>query len=76
MIAWRRRNPEPSLTFYSSCAQWPPEVYTDANGNNVTFDDHSNYDRAAAVCDRLKREGFGGEGKHFPIRTWVTETRE
>ena len=57
---------------YQSNAEWPEGVYKDSFGINVSSDTHSTRDTAVSVCKRLEKEGFGGEGKHFPIRTWVS----
>jgi len=39
--------------------------------NNITTDLHETEDQAKAVCRGLERTGLGGEGKHFPKRTWT-----
>lgn len=55
---------------YTSNAKWPRmDAYL---GNaDVTSDEHDTKEQAQAVCDILEREGFGGEGKMFPVKTWV-----
>lgn len=52
-----------------SKARWPEG--TIVGGPDVTADDHETFEQARTVCLILKREGFGGEGKIFPISTWV-----
>jgi hypothetical protein len=39
--------------------------------SETTSDEHDTREQAQAVCDMLEREGFGGEGKMFPVKTWV-----
>ena len=60
---------------YQSNAQWSLDVYRGMDGTGVSTDTHKTLDAALAVCTALRREGFGGEGKHFPIRVWVSEVR-
>lgn len=55
-------NPEHNR--WKSCAQWPHQ-------EAITTDTHDTEGAASAVCDLLERWGLGGEGKHFPIKTWV-----
>lgn len=57
---------------FSSNAEWPDSVKLGCIPN-VSTDKHDSEKMAQAVCDRLKECGFGGEGKIFPIRTWVEE---
>lgn len=56
---------------YYSCARWPHPAIQLGCIANVSSDMHSTREAAQAVCDRLRREGFGGEGKDFPLETWV-----
>ena len=55
---------------YISNAQWPLDVYKYNNG--VSTDTHKTREQAQAVCDGIKKHGFGGEGKSFPLRVWVS----
>ena len=57
--------------YYQSNAQWPKGQYP--FGNDVSTDKHLSYQSAECVCAGLEKEGWGGEGKIFPIKTWVTE---
>lgn len=43
----------------------------DANGNCISRDDHESYESAEAVCEGIKREGFGGNNKIFPLDAFV-----
>lgn len=60
------------MSKYTSNAEWP-ETITVGNieGYNVSTDIHDSKEAAIAICKKLMREGFGGEGKIFPIRTWI-----
>lgn len=58
---------------FISHAQWDLDVYFGMCGDGITTDTHETKERAQGVCDGLEKYGFGGEGKDFPIKTWVTE---
>lgn len=58
---------------WQSNAQWPLDVYRGPYGDGISTDTHRSQEEAEAVCRLLKRDGFGGERKHFPIRTWVSQ---
>jgi hypothetical protein len=58
---------------FQSNAQWPLDVYRGMDGSGISTDTHGSAHQAQFICAALEREGFGGEGKHFPIRTWVSE---
>ena len=60
---------------WESIALWPKEVST-GNDPNVSTDKHATEAHAIAVCNTLKEEGLGGEGKIFPITTRVRELKE
>jgi hypothetical protein len=62
---------ESDMNKWSSNAQWPLDVYRGMDGTGITTDTHRTEKEAKAVCRLLEREGFGGERKHFPIRTWT-----
>jgi hypothetical protein len=57
---------------YKSNAEWPPGVCSSMYGDNISTDEHDTFEAAQAVCDGLKKEGFGGQREYFPIRTWVS----
>lgn len=59
-----------------SYAEWAPEVFTSQYGTHISTDDHQSEGAAKSVCQMLKKEGFGGMGKDFPIRTWWKEVTE
>lgn len=54
---------------FKSCAEWPPEVFTDADGGHISTDLHHTEEEAASVARMLMRHGFGGNGRK-PLRTW------
>jgi len=56
---------------WKSCAMWP-DACCPAIGN-YSEDTHETKAQADAVCAALRRDGFGGDGKFFPIRTWTEE---
>lgn len=56
---------------YLSKAQWPVGAIAQKRVNDVTTDRHRTEASALAVCRMLERDGLGGEGKIFPIRTWI-----
>ena len=60
---------------WRSCAQWDRSV-RGFYANNVTKDDHETYEQAFAVTLMLERQGLGGEGIHFPLKTWVEPIEE
>lgn len=55
---------------FTSNAEWPDSVST-GRKPNVSTDTHEDRQFAQSICDRLESHGFGGDGKIFPIRTWV-----
>ena len=57
---------------YFSNAQWPEGPVSQARANDITTDSHNTESAAKAVCNMLERDGLGGEGKIFPIKTWVS----
>jgi len=61
---------------WKSCAEWDRSVYTDANNESISKDTHATPRAAEAVCSMLERDGFGGDGKDFPIRTWTEMEKE
>jgi hypothetical protein len=57
---------------FSSNAKWPDSVCT-GNSDNVTTDSHDTDEQATAVCRMLERDGFGGSGLVYPLKTWTEE---
>lgn len=55
---------------FKSIIYWPNTVSL-GTVDNTSEDTHDSFDAAAAVCDMIEQQGFGGEGKIFPIKTLV-----
>ena len=55
---------------YKSNAQWPEGTLGGYN-HDISDDSHSTKEEAHTVCMMLEKHGFAGEGKIFPIQTWV-----
>jgi hypothetical protein len=56
-----------------SCAEWPPGTLCNADGSDLSTDTHMTEEQALSISKALRRTGFGGEGKVFPVRTWIEE---
>lgn len=57
---------------YKSIAVWPDTIKVgNVVGKNESEDTHDTEDQAEGVCRLLRRHGFGGDGKVFPISTRV-----
>ena len=54
---------------WKSCAIWPPGCCP-AIGN-LSEDMHRTKGQAKAICQLLHENGFGGDRKYFPVKTWV-----
>jgi len=54
---------------FKSCIEWNPEEV--CLENSITTDLHETYEQAESICKIIQRDGLGGEGKIFPIKTWV-----
>jgi hypothetical protein len=52
---------------YQSNAEWNLQGKV-----TVSTDRHNTQEQAEAVCAGLEREGLGGQGIDFPVRTWVS----
>lgn len=61
-----------SMKSFKSFAEWPPGTIS-GSSTSISDDSHDTREQAEGVCRRLQCEGFGGNGKIFPIRTWVEE---
>ena len=59
-----------------SNALWPPGVCSSKWADNISTDKHATEAHAAAVCEMLKREGFGGERRVFPVRVWTSPVQD
>lgn len=53
---------------YRSVAEWPH--------CGKTTDSHYSEESAEAVCRLLQREGYGGDRKIFPIKTYTEPIKE
>ena len=57
---------------HKSIVTWPPELKVgNVEGKSESTDTHDSEEQAEAVCSLLRKHGFGGLGKHFPISTRV-----
>lgn len=63
-------------TMHQSNALWPDGVCSSMYGDNISTDTHPTERHAEAACTALEREGFGGEGKLFPLLTWVSDVQQ
>ncbi len=60
-----------------SNALWPAELSgVSVYGDSISTDTHDTEAQAHAICRALQRHGFGGEGKVFPLRTWVSPVQQ
>lgn len=64
------------MTRYRSCAKWPKEVYSGADGSCISTDTHDFESEALSVCRLLEKDGFGGDRRFFPEKTWVEPIEE
>lgn len=63
---------EPSPKAWRSIAVWPDTIKVgNVIGKNESDDTHYCEEQAEAVCNLLRKHGFGGDGKVFPISTRV-----
>lgn len=58
---------------YKSIAEW--DYSNHQFMNEFTVDFHETEEQAKAVCKMLERDGFGGKGVIFPIKTWVEKIK-
>lgn len=57
-----------------SNAMWPAGTIvggTILQNDQITSDFHSSRKEARSICQMLMRDGFGGDGKIFPVKVWV-----
>lgn len=58
---------------HRSHAQWPDgTIASSKDGSQVSTDNHHSEEEARGVCNRLELDGYGGDNKIFPVKTWVT----
>lgn len=55
---------------FTSNVEWPKGTIAGGDGD-VTIDRHQTKEQAEAVCNILRRQGLGCNGKIFPVRAWV-----
>jgi hypothetical protein len=59
---------------YFANARWPMNRgISNEYGEPESSDKHQTEREALAVCKLLEKEGYGGDGEIFPVRTWVSE---
>lgn len=59
------------ISNWKSRAMWPADAGISlGNEQNISEDTHDTEGQARSVCKGLKQEGFGGEGKVFPVAVW------
>jgi len=56
---------------WKSIAVWPKPAVNLMSEDNSSTDNHHSKEAAEAVCRFLRREGFGGDRKIFPLETRV-----
>jgi hypothetical protein len=61
---------------YQSNALWAAGVCSSQYGDNISTDTHDTVEQSAAVCRSLRRNGFGGDGKHFPLHVWTSPVEQ
>ena len=61
---------------YQSNTLWPAGVCPGPRGDNISTDTHDSVEESAGACRLLKRHGFGGEGKVFPLFVWTSEVQQ
>lgn len=61
-------------TKWRSVAVWPADSGLSID-NNTSTDTHDTREQAEGVCKLLRENGFGGDGKIFPVETRVEEVR-
>jgi len=61
------------ITFFSN-AEWPIKAgVMNEYGQSKSQDSHQSERSALSVCKMLEKDGLGGIGAFFPIKTWVSE---
>lgn len=71
-VECRRTNKDPKPKAWRSIAVWPDTIRVGhIVGKNESDDTHSSRAEAEAVCGLLRKHGFGGDGKVFPVSTRV-----
>lgn len=69
-VAARKSGGSDDMRFeYKSCATWPKGTFD--SQDNYTEDYHFTESEAKGVCELLHKNGAGGDGVAFPLRTWT-----
>lgn len=55
---------------FISYVQWPKEAGVI---DNISRDEHLNWELAKGVVDVICCHGFGGDGKIFPVKVWIED---
>jgi len=61
---------------WQSTAKWPYPNVDLGNTDNTSTDKHATEEEALAVCRSLEENGFGGDGRVFPLETRVKEIKD
>ena len=56
---------------WKSFAQWPEGGYKNEHDQPISSGTHDTREQAEETCERLEKDGFEGEGKILPDRTWI-----
>jgi len=60
------------ITGWKSRAMWPADAdLCPSDYRFITDDNHQTEKMARAVAYMLTKDGFGGDGKIFPLATWI-----
>lgn len=54
---------------WKSYAQWPAGTIAGSE-SQISEDTHTTREQAEAICRMLRQNGFGGDGRVFPVRVW------
>ena len=57
---------------YQANGKWDKKDIFFAELNNFSSSLHDTFEDAEKMCDKAEQSGFNGEGKIFPLATWVT----
>ena len=57
---------------WKSIAFWDPIVGVP---DDKSSDEHETKEAAESVCNMLSKDGFGGDGKHFPLGTMAIKIK-
>lgn len=63
------------MSQWKSIAEWPEGTTSDSYGRCRSEDTHDTRNQALGVCVLLNKWGFGGDGRTFPVKTWIEEVK-